>query len=155
MKRVLFLIIGLMISLCSFSQIVTREQFFSACDSLEIHHPYVVWAQARLESGNFKSDNYKCKKNCLGIYDSYAKRYASYNSWQECLSAYKTKFQYKCDKDYASEVYLQWADEEYLRWVAGKGYAKFPDEYYNTVIQIVNQEKRKDRKNNSGALLDQ
>ena len=146
MKKVLFLIIGLMFCISSFSQKVTREQFFSACDSLGIHHPYVVWSQARLESGNFTSAHYKNKRNCLGIYDSNKGCYASFNTWQECLSAYKTRFQYRCDNKHTPDEYLKWTDEEYLRWVASMGYAKYPDAYYESVIEIVNQEKRKDKK---------
>ena len=137
-KKLIALVLGMFLCLSAFSQIPTRDQFFKACDSLEIHHPYVVWAQARLESGNFKSEYYKTKKNCLGLYDSKKHCYASFASWQECLSKYKTRFQYKCPNP-------QCTDEEYLRWLTNAGYAK-DSTYYDHVIKIVNQEKRKDGK---------
>lgn len=136
MKRRLFLLLALIaMAFSSIAQIPTRDEFFKACDSLGVHHPYVVWAQARLESGNFKSTYYKTKKNCLGIYDSKRKCYASFASWKDCLAAYKTRFQYKCTNPNCT-------DEEYLKWLTNAGYAK-DTTYYSTVIKIVNQEKKK------------
>lgn len=138
-KTVMLLLVAFLMAVNAIGQCKpTKDEFFKACDSLEIHHPYVVWAQARLESGNFTSAHYRNRHNCLGIYDSKNKRYAYFGSWQECLSAYKTRFQYRCSTPDCT-------DEEYLRWVANAGYAKNPT-YYDSVIKIVNQEKRKDGK---------
>ena len=133
MKKILVTIIVVFLSMNLFSQ-VTREEFFTVCDSLNIHHPYVVWAQARLESGNFKSLNFKTKNNCLGIYDSKLKCYASFKTWRDCLLAYRTRFQYKCENPDCT-------DEEYLTWLTSAGYAE-DNSYYTKVLQIVNQEKQ-------------
>ena len=98
------------------AQIPTRSEFIAACDSLGVRHPNVVWAQARLESGNFKSQTYKSKKNCLGIYDSRRKRYAYFSCWQDCLKAYRDRVQYRFKQTEAT-------DEEYLYWLTKIGYA--------------------------------
>lgn len=118
-RKIVLLFSFLVIAISALCQAPTKQEFFRACDSLEIHNPNVVWAQARHESGNFTSDHYRNRNNCLGIYDSKRKRYASFDSWQECLSAYKDRFQYRCKrKDYT--------DLEYLDWVCRSGYAKDP-----------------------------
>ena len=107
----------------------TKEQFTKTCDSLGIHHSNVVWAQARLESGNFTSAHFMNRNNCLGIYDSKNKRYASFASWQDCLIAYRDKVQYKCKTTGCT-------DEEYIKWLIRMGYAS--DSTYETkVLKIV------------------
>lgn len=134
MKRILTILGILILPYMTFSQ-VTKEDFFKVCDSLKIHHPYVVWAQAKLESGNFKSKTFINKGNCLGIYDSFNKCYASFTSWKECLNAYKTRFQYKCENS-------ECTDEEYLLWLVNAGYAE-DQSYYEKVLRIIKIEKSK------------
>jgi len=120
MRRKLVLIfVFLMIAMSAICQKPSREEFFRVCDSLKIHNKEVVWAQACLESGNFTSAHFKNRKNCLGIYDSKRKRYASFESWEHCLAAYKNRFQKRCP----SSTYT---NEEYLNWVCRSGYAKDP-----------------------------
>lgn len=114
--------------------IPTKDEFIAACDSLEIYHPYVVYAQARLESGNFRSNTYKKKRNCLGIYDSKKKCYATYNNWKECLAAYKNKVQYRW-------TYKKCTDEEYLSWVISTGYASDPL-YRSKILKILKEIKK-------------
>ena len=97
-------------------QIPTRSEFLSVCDSLGVKHGEVVWAQARLESGNFKSVTYKTKKNCLGIYDSRKKEYAWFKDWKDCLVAYKDRVQKKRGNVVES-------DEQYISWLISMGYA--------------------------------
>ena len=94
----------------------TKEQFIRTCDSLNIHHAEVVWAQARLESGNFTSAHFKNRNNCLGIYDSRNKRYALFESWIHCLIAYRDKVQYRCKTP-------ECTNEEYIKWLVNIGYA--------------------------------
>lgn len=108
-KRILLIMAALSMALAVISQVPTKQQFFDVCDSLSIHHPNVVWAQARLESGNFTSAHFKNRNNCLGIYDSKNKRYASFESWIHCLVAYRDKVQYKCkDKEINDDQYIDW-----------------------------------------------
>ena len=120
------------------AQIPTRSEFISVCDSLGVHHPNVVWAQARLESGNFKSVMYNKKHNCLGIYDSKRKEYARFDNWIECVKAYRDRVQYKCKT-------TDCTDEEYLRWITDMGYAA-NGSYYDYVLSIMRSEEKKNKK---------
>lgn len=110
-----------------------KEEFLNACDSLKISNGNVVWAQARLESGNFTSSVYKSKNNCLGLYDSRNRCYMHFDSWVHCLIAYRDKVQYKCKLCNAS-------DTEYLAWVCDSGYAE-DSTYYSKVHQILKSNK--------------
>lgn len=114
MKKIL-LIVALALSSLLYGG-PTKEQFTKTCDSLGIHHANVVWAQAKLESGNFTSAHFKNRNNCLGIYDSKNKRYAYFESWQDCLIAYRDKVQYKCKTPNCN-------DDEYIDWLIRIGYA--------------------------------
>lgn len=109
--------------------IPSKERFAEVCDSLGIHHSNVVYAQARLESGNFKTDYYRKTRNCLGIYDSKRKRYKTFQSWIECLVSYRDEVQYKCRNSEGS-------DEDYLKWIISIGYAQ-DSEYAGKVRRII------------------
>ncbi|MBP5724823.1 MAG: glucosaminidase domain-containing protein [Bacteroidales bacterium] len=136
-RKILFLICILLCELYTQAQIPTRLEFLSVCDSLGIQHKNVVWAQARLESGNFKSGTYRTKKNCLGIYDSRKKQYAWFKDWKDCLVAYKDRVQKKRGNVVES-------DEQYISWLISMGYAA--DTAYGTKIkQIMSSDKKKKR----------
>lgn len=120
----------MMICFSSIAQnIPTKEEFIRVCDSLNIYHPNVVYAQARLESGNFKTNYYNRTKNCLGIYDSNEKRYKAFNNWIECLVSYRDEIQYRWK-------YKECKDEEYLDWIISIGYAADKD-YRNKILRIM------------------
>jgi hypothetical protein len=123
----------LMMCLGLFSQVPTRERFTEVCDSLRIHHPNVVYAQARLESGNFKHPYYKRTKNCLGIYDSKKKCYKTFNSWIECLKSYRDEVQYRCKN-------IGGTDDDYLDWLISIGYAS--DTLYRPKVKQILKEKK-------------
>lgn len=114
---------------CSSQVIPTHQQFLSACDSLGISHGEVVWAQARLESGNFRCGVYKTKNNCLGIYDSRRHEYARFSGWVECLEAYRDRVQYKRGG-------VEESDEEYLKWLVSMGYCSDVS-YEGKVLKIM------------------
>ena len=50
-------------------------------------HPEIVLAQARLETGNFKSRRCRVDHNIFGI--KHSGRYAKYRRWQDCVADYK------------------------------------------------------------------
>lgn len=129
MRKILF-IATLMLSSLLYGG-PTKEQFINACDSLGIHHAEVVWAQARLESGNFTSVHFRNRNNCLGIYDSKQKRYASFVSWKDCLVAYRDRVQYRCKTRNCT-------DAEYIQWLIKIGYASDPT--YKGKIQKMMKE---------------
>ena len=121
MRRKLVLILAFcMIAISAICQKPSKEEFFRVCDSLKIHNKEVVWAQARLESGNFTSAHFKNRNNCLGIYDSKNHRYASFASWEDCVAAYKNKVQYRCPSE-------NYTNDEYISWLIKIGYAQDPN----------------------------
>jgi len=94
------------------------DNFLLACEQLEIHHAEIVYAQARLESGNFTSRLYREYNNMLGLYNSNQKDYYKFNHWSDCLLGYKNSVQYKyVDGDYYQFLAdLPYAmDEQYIR----------------------------------------
>lgn len=52
-----------------------------------IPHHNIVLAQAKLESGNFKSDLARTHQNIFGL--KKGSKYRKYNHWTECVSDYK------------------------------------------------------------------
>lgn len=133
MKKLFCFGVTLMMCLSLFAQRPTKERFTEVCDSLGIHHPNVVYAQARLESGNFSSTTYKVKKNCLGIYDSKNKCYKKFNNWIECLESYRDEVQYKCKNTGGT-------DDNYLDWIISMGYAT--DTLYRPKVKQILREKK-------------
>ena len=66
-----------------------------------VPHSRIVLAQARLESGNMKSDFYKRTNNLFGI--KHNGRYVKYSHWRESIADYK-----KCiSSRYTGGDYLQ------------------------------------------------
>lgn len=60
----------------------------------EIHrqglpHPHIVLAQARLETGNFRSERCRRDKNLFGI--KHNGKYAKYSHWRESVADYKKR----------------------------------------------------------------
>jgi flagellum-specific peptidoglycan hydrolase FlgJ len=129
MRKSILTILIVLYATIAVAQKPTRQEFVAVCDSLGVKHPNVVWAQARLESGNFESKTYKQKRNCLGIYDSKRKQYAWFNSWQECVEAYRDRVQKK--RGNVTET-----DEAYLLWLVSMGYAADKN-YANKVRKIM------------------
>lgn len=73
MRKLIMMFLVVLYATIAVAQKPTRQEFVAVCDSLGVKHPNVVWAQARLESGNFESKTYRQKHNCLGIYDKVGK----------------------------------------------------------------------------------
>ena len=71
-----------------------------ALEYYDIHHKEIVYAQAALETGNFKSKGYTIKNNLFGIMKG--KKLQSFNHWTESVEAYKNKIQsrHKQGEDY-------------------------------------------------------
>ena len=89
----------------------------------EIHrqglpHAHIVLAQARLETGNFRSERCKRDKNIFGI--KHNGKYAKYSTWQASVADYKkrissrysggdyyaflTRIGYASDKQYVTKL---------------------------------------------------
>lgn len=74
-----------------------KEGLWEALEYYKIHHKEIVYAQAILETGWFKSINHH--NNLFGLR---GKHYYTYKHWSESIKAYKEKIQsrYKQGEDY-------------------------------------------------------
>ena len=92
----------------------TEEKLIEYIKELNIKFPHIVLAQARLESGNFKSNIFKENNNLFGMKEAKQRistnkgtnlGHAKYENWKECvvdyalyqatyLSKFKTEEQY-------------------------------------------------------------
>ena len=90
-----------------------EEGLREALEYYEVKYPNVVYAQAILETGNFKSDVCVKNNNLFGLYDSKNKRYYTFDHWKDCIIAYKEMIQYKY-KD----------GDNYLNFLKEIGYAR-------------------------------
>ena len=68
----------------------------------KVHHEDIVYAQAILETGHFKSRVCLEYNNLFGLYNSRKKQYCRFNHWSESVIAYKNWIQrrYKPSEDY-------------------------------------------------------
>lgn len=92
----------------------------------DIKFPEIVYAQAVLETGHFKSTGCLKHNNLFGLYDSKAKRYHRFNHWVESVVAYKKWIQRRYRPP-----------EDYYVFLKRIKYAGDP-EYINKLKQIVN-----------------
>lgn len=76
-----------------------QEGLWEALEYYDVHHKEIVYAQAVLETGWFKSGGCRKGNNLFGLR---GKRYHRYNHWSESVKAYKEKIQsrYKPGEDY-------------------------------------------------------
>lgn len=92
----------------------------------EVKFPEIVYAQAVLETGHFKSVGCLRHHNLFGLYNSEAKRYHRFNHWTESVVAYREWVQ----KRYKPP-------EDYYMFLQRIGYAEDP-RYVHKLKQIVN-----------------
>lgn len=84
-----------------FSQ-TPKEGLKEALNYYNIQHKDIVYAQAVLETGHFKSKGCVEDNNLFGLYNSRKGEYHKFNHWHESVKAYKEWIQSKYDgkKDY-------------------------------------------------------
>lgn len=109
-----------------FTEITTLNDtiLYYALLHYEVKHPRAVLAQAKLESGNFKSSLFKRHNNFLGLYNSRRREYFKFNHWVECILAYKNMVEYKLKEG-----------EDYYQFLDRIGYASDPN-YISKVKRI-------------------
>ena len=90
---------------------LNKENFFLVCHIHDIKFPDIVYAQARLESGNFKSRLFQTKNNFLGLYNSRKKDFYEFEHWTDCLIGYKDLLQFKYTGDDNIETYYKFLIE--------------------------------------------
>lgn len=111
----------------SFMSLSPSEGLMEALLHYDIKFPEIVYAQAILETGYFKSNVCCTYNNLFGLYDSRNKDYYRFNHWSESVKAYKDYIQYK---------YIP--PNDYYYFLDSIGYAEDPD-YINKVKRIVKQ----------------
>lgn len=102
-----------------------EEGLMEALRYYGIHHPKIVYAQAILETGHFKSDLCVNNNNLFGLYDSSRKKYYDFNHWSESVLMYKQLVQYKYKPP-----------NDYYKFLDNIGYAEDPH-YINKLKRIV------------------
>ena len=103
-----------------------------------VKHPDIVYAQAVLETGYFKSGLCNNSNNLFGLYNSKKKKYYTFNHWKDCIVAYKEMIQYKYKGDNNKPP------NDYYKFLSDIGYAKDPH-YIKKLKRIVNDKRRSTR----------
>ena len=106
-----------------------QEGLMEALEYYEVKHPQIVYAQAILETGHFKSNVCLNYNNLFGLYDSKNKDYYKFNHWTESIVAYKEWIQKKYQPPNNYYVFL-----EEINYASDK-------EYISTLKSIVNNRK--------------
>ena len=106
-----------------------QEGLMEALEYYEVKHPQIVYAQAILETGHFKSNVCLNYNNLFGLYDSKNKDYYRFNHWAESIVAYKEWIQKKYQPPNNYYVFL-----EETNYASDK-------EYISTLKSIVNNRK--------------
>ena len=104
-----------------------QEGLIEALEYYGVKHPQIVYAQAILETGHFKSDLCLNGNNLFGLYNSKKHRYYTFDHWIESVVAYLDFIQYRYKPP-----------NDYYKFLSDIGYAEDP-EYINKLKRIVNQ----------------
>ena len=104
-----------------------QEGLMEALEYYEVKHPYIVYAQAVLETGYFKSDLCLNGNNLFGLYDSKNHRYYTFGHWCDSIVAYLNCVQYKYKPP-----------NDYYRFLLEIGYAE-DAQYIQKLKRIVNR----------------
>ena len=104
-----------------------QEGLIEALEYYGVKHPQIVYAQAILETGHFKSDLCLNGNNLFGLYNSKKHSYYTFDHWIESVVAYLDFIQYRYKPP-----------NDYYKFLSDIGYAEDP-EYINKLKRIVNQ----------------
>lgn len=107
-----------------------EDGLMEALEHYRVHHPEIVYAQAVLETGNFKSDLCINGNNLFGLYNSHDNKYYTYTHWSESVRDYVNFVQYKYKPP-----------NNYYKFLLDIGYAKDPN-YISKLKNIVNDKGR-------------
>lgn len=72
-----------------------KEGLQAALEYYDLYHPEIVYAQAILETGHFKSQVCLRDNNLFGLYNSKENQYYEFDHWTESIVAYKNWIQRK------------------------------------------------------------
>ena len=102
-----------------------EEGLIAAMDYYGVKHPEIVYAQAILETGHFRSKVCKEYNNLFGLYDSYKGDYYKFDHWSESVVAYLNYIQYRYKPP-----------DDYYQFLIKIGYAEDP-RYVEKLKNIV------------------
>ena len=122
-------LLALSLFLCGGGQAQTIVEVRKELARQKVPHAEIVLAQARLESGNFKSHRARVHHNILGI--KHNGRYARYRRWQDCVADYKRHISSRYRKG-----------EDYYAFLRRIGYAS-DRQYGRKVREIVRTSKER------------
>lgn len=109
-----------------FSQ-TPKEGLEEALSYYGLKHKDIVYAQAILETGNFKSKVCRENNNLFGLYNSKKKRYCKFKHWAESVVAYKEWIQKKYQPPNNYYIFL-----ENINYAEEKEYTRLLKEIVNT-----------------------
>lgn len=124
--------------------IINQEHFFNKSPELgllealsfyNVRNPKVVYAQAILETGYFKSKVCNVNNNLFGLYDSNKKDYFKFNHWSESILFYKKCFQNDESEHLSDEAYLDYLLE--VRHYIGKNASHFEKTNYKNKVRSI------------------
>lgn len=102
----------------------SKEALSEALVYYDIAHPKIVYAQAILETGYFRSDVCLNYNNLFGLYNSKINDYMKFNHWSESVKAYKEIIQSKYN-----------GEQDYFQFLTAVNYAT--DSLYNSKLQSI------------------
>lgn len=123
----------------------TEEKFIELVKDLNMKFPHIVYAQARIESGNFKSAVFKQNHNLFGMREARVRvntakgtnlNHAYYDSWKE--SVYDYAF-YQCR--YMSSA----SNEEQYYAALDASYAEVGGTYSKALKSLIKRENVKEK----------
>lgn len=123
----------------SFYNKSAEEGLMEALIFYDIQHPEIVYAQAILETGHFKSQGCLRDNNLFGLYNSKSKRYHKFDHWHISVIKYKEWIQRRYRPP-----------EDYYHFLQRIGYAQ-DTQYINKLRKIVKYES----KSSKGASLEE
>ena len=112
--------------------LLTKENLWLTIKSMDIKYPEIVFAQAILETGHFKSSNLKSSNNLFGMMMPNVREtvaikknergFAVYETWMHSVQDYKLYQDYTMrKKNMTRSQYLSFIDRKYSE---SRGYAK-------------------------------
>lgn len=122
MRKAVFTIVLLASAICCNGQ--TIQEVRAEIMRQGLPHPDIVLAQARLETGNFKSTGCRRDHNLFGI--KHGRHYAKYSRWQDSVTDYKRR------------ISSRYKGGDYYAFLKRIGYAKDPA-YITKVRKIANE----------------
>jgi uncharacterized FlgJ-related protein len=101
----------------------TKQDVLRELHRQKVPHANIVLAQARLESGNFKSDFYRKTNNLFGL--KKGKKYTIYKHWRDSI------------KDYKLRISSRYQGGSYYAFLTKIGYAENKD--YIKLLKEINK----------------